>query len=65
MDLLFLHPDTKDLKNKSEEHPITHNEPARYTNEGREFPGDAIRMYDLPLMFTEVSVAAGCPENLL
>ena len=64
MNLFFLHPDTKNLKVKSEEHPIVHNEPAYYTNEGSEFLDDAIRMHQ-PLMFTEVSVAAGCPENLL
>jgi len=65
MNLFFLHPDTKNLKDKSAEHPIVHNEPVHYTNEGSEFLDDAIRMYDQPIMYTEVSVAAGCPDNLL
>ena len=65
MNLFFLHPDTKNLKDTSEEHPMVHHEPAHYANEGSEFLDDAIRMYDQPLMYTEESVAAGCPENLL
>lgn len=65
MNLFFLHPDTKNLKDKSAEHSITHNEPTHDTNEGCEFLDDAIRMHYQPIMFTEVSVAAGCPENLL
>jgi hypothetical protein len=65
MNLFFLHPGTKNLKEKSAEHPIVHNEPTYYANEGSEFLDDAIRMHDQPLMFTETSVAAGCPENLL
>jgi hypothetical protein len=64
MNLFFLHPDTKNLKDKLSEHSNVHNGPAHYTNEGSEFLDDAIRMHDQPLMFTEVSVAAGCPENL-
>lgn len=48
-----------------EKHPIVRNEPAHDTIEGCEFLDDAIRMHDLPIMYTEVSVAAGCPENLL
>jgi hypothetical protein len=65
MNLFFLHPDTKNLKDKSEKHSIIHNEPVRYVNEGSEFLDDAIRMHDQPFMYTEESVAAGCPENLL
>lgn len=48
-----------------EKHPIVRNEPARDANEGCEFLDDTLRMHELPLMYTEVSVAAGCPENLL
>lgn len=65
MKLLFLHPHAKNLKNKSEEHPVVHIEPARYTSEGSEFLDDAIRMEDLPLIYTEESVAAGSPYYLL
>jgi hypothetical protein len=65
MNLFFLHPDTKNLKDNSEKHSIVHNERAHYVNEGSEFLDDAIRMHDQPFMYTEESVAAGCPENLL
>ena len=65
MNLFFLDPNTINQEDKSAEYPIVHNEPAHNTYEGSEFVDDAIRMRDQPLMFTEISVAVGCPENLL
>jgi hypothetical protein len=50
----------------TEPHPaIKHHELHHDTSEGGEFLDDAIHMVDLPAMQTEVSVAAGSPDNLL
>jgi hypothetical protein len=35
------------------------------TSEGSEFPDDALRMKDQPLMPAELSIGVGSPENLL
>jgi hypothetical protein len=53
MNIFFLHPDNKNLKDNAAEHPVVHTEPARNTSEGSEFVNDAIHMYDQPLMPTE------------
>lgn len=53
MNLFLQHPDPNN------------NEPELYSNECSEFLDEAIRMRDLLLMYTETSVAAGSPENLL
>jgi len=65
MNLFFLHPASRLLRAQSEEHPIVHNEPEHNINEGSEFLDDAIRVEDVPLTYTEESVAAGSPRNLL
>ena len=44
---------------------VTIHEHEHNTNEGSEFLDDAIRMHDQPLIYTEESIAAGSPENLL
>jgi hypothetical protein len=65
MNLLFIYPHTENLKDESVEKPIVHNEPPPYPYKGSEFIDDAIRMHDQPLMYTEVSVAAGSPDYFL
>ena len=66
MNILFLHPDIKNLEDQSVKHllvPI--HEPPHNTSEGSEFLDDALRMEDLPRIRTEESIAAGSPEYLL
>lgn len=66
MQLPFLHHPVKDLNNQSDEHPLVpFHELPHNINEGSEFLDDAIRTKDQPLMYTEESVAAGSPGNLL
>ena len=65
MNLLFLHPANKNPQAPSDKHPVIHNEPLHNTNEGSEFLDDAIRTEDLPVIYTELSVAAGSPQHLL
>ncbi|OQP59548.1 hypothetical protein A3860_37175 [Niastella vici] len=65
MNLFFLHPAFKNRRDRLNEHPVVHYEPAHNTNEGSEFLDDAIRTEDLPLVYTEESVAAGSPQQLL
>jgi len=63
MHFSFLHP----FKLKLEDEPplvAVHAAPQN-TSEGGEFLDDALRMEDLILTPTEVSVAAGSPMNLL
>lgn len=63
---LFLQcPDTKNINVTPADHSILHNGPEYYSTERSEFPDEAIRTHDLRLMYTETSVAAGSPENLL
>jgi hypothetical protein len=65
MQLPFLHP-VKDLNNRSDEHRLVPVFELRHNiTEGSEFLDDAIRTKDQPLMYTEESVAAGSPANLL
>ena len=62
----FLHPPGKDQKDEQGKDTLVQfQEPPHNTNEGSEFLDDAIRMKDQPLIYTEESVAAGCPDNLL
>jgi hypothetical protein len=63
MQHFFLHPV---LKDPAEDHALVPlHEPAHNTNEGSEFLDDAIRMEDLPIIYTEESIATGSPYNLL
>ena len=65
MNLLFLHPAGNNRQAQSDKHPVVHNEPSHNMNEGSEFLDDAIRTEDLPLIYTEESVAVSSPQNLL
>jgi hypothetical protein len=60
----FLHT-SKD--EQGDEHPLvaTPEQQFRNTNEGSEFLDDSLRMEDLVMPRTEVSVAAGTPDILL
>jgi hypothetical protein len=62
----FLHPAANSLHVPSNEHQLVplHESP-RNTNEGSEFLNDALRMEDQPVVYTEESMAAGSPGNLL
>jgi len=63
MHLNFLHPFKIDLR---DEHPtVVVHAAEQNTSEGGEFLDDALRMEDLVLTPTELSVAAGSPTNLL
>lgn len=65
MNLFSQHPDTNNTKGRSVDHSVLHNGPEYFSNECSEFLDEAISMHDLRLMYTETSVAAGSPENLL
>jgi hypothetical protein len=66
MNLFSLHHATKDPKDQLDEDLITSNHELTHDmSEGSEFLDDAIRMRDQPLMYTEESIAAGSPPNLL
>lgn len=64
MNLFFLYPHGKNLKDQSDKYAIAINEPLHNMNEGGEFLDDAIRMKDMPLIYSEKRVAAGNPINL-
>lgn len=64
MNFFFLYPH-KNLKDKSDERLIIHQEASHGTNEGSEFLDDALYMHDQPLMYAEESVTAGYPEDFL
>lgn len=66
MNLFFLHHADKNRKDQPDKHtPVQPHEPPHGTSEGSEFLDDAIRMEDLPVTYTEESIAAGSPKNLL
>jgi hypothetical protein len=65
MNPFLLHPPAKQLKEPSDRHMVVRNEPPHNTNEGSEFLDDAIRIEDLPLVYTEESIAVSSPRNLL
>ncbi|NML21302.1 hypothetical protein HHL16_10485 [Pseudoflavitalea sp. G-6-1-2] len=65
MHLPFFHLHNDQLESSPDQHPVVHTEPAHNTSEGSEFLDDAIRMHEQPLMYTEVSVSAGGPVDLL
>jgi hypothetical protein len=65
MNLLFLHPAGNNRQAQSDTHPVVHNEPSHNMNEGSEFLDDAIRIEDLPIIYTEESIAVSSPKNLL
>jgi hypothetical protein len=65
----FIHPFKLNLGNEHTHIPeVTIHQPLHDTSEGSEFLDDALRMEDLsitPYAYTEQSVAAGSPANLL
>ena len=66
MNLFFLHPADKNRKAQPDKHThVQPHGPIHDTSEGSEFLDDAIRMEDLPVIYTEESMAAGSPLNLL
>ena len=69
MNLFFLHPAAKHQPTRQNEHPVVPRvrgiESPHNTSEGSEFLDDAIRTEDLPLVYTEESIAAGSPQQLL
>jgi len=65
MNSLFLYPAGENLKDQPDKHAIAINEPPYSMNEGGEFLDDAIRMKDMPLFYSEKSVAARSTWNLL
>lgn len=61
-----LHPVDKNPDDRPEEYQLLpFHEPPQNTSEGSEFLDDAIRMEDQAQVYTEQSIAAGSPENLL
>lgn len=69
MNLFFLHSAAKQQPARQHEHPVIPRaritESPHNTSEGSEFLDDAIRTEDLPVVYTEESVAAGSPKQLL
>jgi hypothetical protein len=66
MNLFFLHPAAKNGNNQPDKQTLVQpHKPPHDTSEGSEFLDDAIRMEDLPVIYTEQSIAAGSPKNLL
>ena len=65
MNLFFFYSAGENLKDKSDKHALSINELPHDMNEGSEFLDDAIRMKDLPLIFSEEKIDAGRTWNLL
>lgn len=66
MNSLFGYFTTRKPSPQADPHPLIQlHEPEHNTAEGGEFLFDALRMEDLPIIYTEESVAAGSPRNLL
>jgi len=61
----FLYSADEDLKDRSDGHTPVDSEPVYSINEGSEFLDDAIRMKDMPLMFSEEKIDAGRRWSLL
>lgn len=64
MNLFFLHPTAKNVKEPSEEHTLVHDAPPQNMDEGSEFLDDALRMEDLPLSYAEENATTERPQNL-
>jgi hypothetical protein len=65
MNPFFLYPDSENLRDQSDERTQADSEPVHSINEGSEFLNDAIRMKDLPLMFSEDKIDTWRRRNLL
>ncbi len=55
----FLYPVGEDLKDQSDKYAVAIDEPSPSLTEGSEFLDDALRMKDLPFMFSEEKIDAG------
>ena len=64
MNPFFAYHADKDLNDQPDKHPLATNEPQYSMDEGSEFLDDAIRMKDLPLMFSDEKIDAGGKRNL-
>jgi hypothetical protein len=65
MNPFFLYPVGENLKDQSDGHMQADSEPVHSINEGSEFLNDAIRMKDLPLMFSEEKIDTRDSWNIL
>jgi len=61
----FLYPVGENLKGQSDTHTLADSESAYSMNEGSEFLDDAIRMKEMPLMFSEEKIDTGGARYLL
>lgn len=61
----FLYTADENLKDQSDKHALAITGLPYNMNEGGEFLDDAIRMKDLPLIFSEEKIDAGRSWNLL
>ena len=59
MNPFFVNHADENLKDQSHKHLLTINEPPNSMDEGSEFLDDAIRMKDLPLMFSDEKIDTG------
>jgi hypothetical protein len=64
MNPFLLYPDGENLKDQSDGHIRVDTEPVNSMNEGSEFLDDAIRMKDMPLIFSEEKMDIGGARNL-
>ncbi|HZX57285.1 MAG TPA: hypothetical protein VFE54_01110 [Mucilaginibacter sp.] len=64
MNPFFVYRADENLKDQSDKHPLAINEPLYSMDEGSEFLDDAIRMKDMPLMFSEEKIDTGGARNL-
>jgi hypothetical protein len=64
MNPFFINHADEDLKDQSDKHLLAINEPPYSMDEGSEFLDDAIRMKDLPLMFSDEKIDTGGSRNL-
>jgi len=61
----FVYTTDENLKDQSDKHALAINGFPYSMNEGGEFLDDAIRMKELPLIFSEEKIDAGRTWNLL
>ena len=59
MNPFFLYPDGENLEDQSDGHTWVDNQPLHSISEGGEFLDDAIRMKEMPLMFSEEKINVG------
>jgi hypothetical protein len=64
MNIFFLYPDGENLKDQSDGHTWADSEPEHSISEGSEFLDDAIRMKEMPLIFSEEKIDTGGTRNL-